>query len=82
MKARRLIPATLLAALATLALAPGAAPAKGRDGFHATVLSVSPSGDSFKVRRSSGVKLTILVTPGTEFERIAGFGALRRGLAI
>jgi hypothetical protein len=78
----RITPILLTGALAVLGVAPATASAGARDGFHATVLSVSPSGDSFRVSRSSATTLRIVVTASTKFERIAGVGALRRGMAI
>lgn len=59
-----------------------AAPAQGAlrhiDG---TVVSKSSANRTFKLSTQSGT-VRIKVNGGTEFERIAGFGALHKGMAI
>jgi len=60
-----------------------AAPAQGAlrhiDG---TVVSKDSDNRSFRIATQSGNRIRIKVNSGTEFERIAGFGALHKGLQI
>ena len=50
--------------------------------FDATVLSKDSGARTVTVRTESGTKMTFKVTGRTEFERLAGFGALTQGKAI
>lgn len=71
--------AALAAALVAAALAsPASAALRHIDG---TVVSKNAKDHSFKLSTQSGT-LRIRVDSATVFERISGFGALRRGLAI
>ncbi|HET7417334.1 MAG TPA: DUF5666 domain-containing protein [Solirubrobacterales bacterium] len=47
-----------------------------------TVVSKDASSRTFRIATQSGNKVRIKVTSSTRFERIAGFGALRSGLAV
>lgn len=78
--------ASLLASVVLAgALAVGllAAPAQGAlrhiDG---TVVSKNSDNRTFKLRTQNGNTVRIKVNSGTEFERIAGFGGLHKGLRI
>lgn len=77
----------LPAAIAALALLPGAGPATaksssaGLTNFHGTVASVSTANRTVRLRRSSGT-ITFRVTASTEFERLSGLSALTRGKSI
>jgi hypothetical protein len=46
------------------------------------VVSKSADSHSFKLRTQSGSQVRIRVTSSTKFQRISGFGGLRKGLAI
>lgn len=71
--------AALAAALMVGVLAaPSSAALRHVDG---TVVSKNADNRTFKLSTQSGT-LTIKVNGTTEFERIGGFGALRKGLAI
>jgi hypothetical protein len=48
--------------------------------FEGTVASVNRSARTFRLRDSERGTVRIKVTRGTDFERIAGFGALKRGM--
>lgn len=75
----------LVAVVLAGALAVGllAAPAQGAlrhiDG---TVVSKNSDSRSFRIATQSGNRIRVKVNSGTEFERIAGFGALHQGMAI
>jgi hypothetical protein len=70
----------VVAALALAALAATASAAiRHVDG---TVLSKDASARTFRVSTESGAKVRFRVNSATEFERIAGFSALRRGMRI
>ncbi|MFL5832388.1 MAG: DUF5666 domain-containing protein [Solirubrobacterales bacterium] len=62
-----------------LLAAPAQAALRHVDG---TVLSKNGDGRTFKIRAQNGNQLRIKVNGRTEFERIAGFGALRKGMQI
>lgn len=72
-----------LAAVAALALAILAIPAQAAvrhiDG---TVVSKNADNHSFRIKTQSGNRVRIKVTAATKFQRIAGFGGLRKGLAV
>lgn len=69
--------------IAALALGVTALPAQAAvrhiDG---TVVSKNGDNHSFQIKTQSGNSIRIRVTPNTRFERLAGFGALRKGLAV
>lgn len=50
--------------------------------FEGRVTSVNGEARTFRLRRESGARVRFKVTSRTRFERIAGFSALRRGLAV
>jgi hypothetical protein len=50
--------------------------------FDGTVLSKQSSPKAFKLRTEDGQKRKFRVNAKTRFERLSGFGALDRGLAI
>jgi len=72
-----------LAAVAVLALAVLAIPAQAAlrhiDG---TVVSKDAGSHSFKIKAQGGNQLRVKVTSSTQFQRIAGFGGLHKGLRI
>ncbi len=69
----------LLAAVASVALAaPAAASAATR--FEGTVVSVDRGHRTFRLHDSERGTVRIRVTRRTRFERLSGFGALRRGM--
>jgi Domain of unknown function (DUF5666) len=80
----------LPAAIAALALLPGAGPATaksssaGLTNFHGTVSAVSSTSASrtLKLKRASGTTLTFRITASTEFERLSGLSALTKGKSI
>jgi hypothetical protein len=86
-----LAPVAAAAALA-IAIAPGAgaSPAATSSSssstalksFHGTVTSVSTSGRTFRIRRTSGTSLTFRVTSATVYERLSGGLSSLRGKAI
>lgn len=67
-----------LSALATVAI-PAQAAVRHIDG---TVVSKNSENRSFQIRTQSGSQLRIKVTSTTKFQRLAGFGALHKGLRI
>jgi hypothetical protein len=66
---------TLVAAVALAA--PAAASAAQ---FEGTVVSVNRDNRTFRLHDPERGKVRIKVTSGTRFERIAGFGSLRKGM--
>jgi len=79
-RASALTIAALAAALAVGVLAaPAQAALRHIDG---TVLSKDSDSRSFRITTESGNRLRIKVNGATEFERIAGFGALHKGMRI
>jgi hypothetical protein len=77
---RRSTPILLIAALALGAVAlPAQAAVRHIDG---TVVSKNADDDSFRIRTQNGNRIRIKVTSTTRFERLAGFGALHKGLAV
>jgi len=79
---RTIVPLALV--VAGVAAAPAAAaPAGGavlRE-FEGTIVSVNRDARSFRLHDSERGTARIRVTRNTRFERIAGFGALRRGMS-
>jgi len=63
----------------SLLAAPAQAALRHVDG---TVLSKNSDNRTFKIRTQNGNRLRIKVNGTTEFERIAGFGALRKGMQV
>jgi len=47
-----------------------------------TVVSKNSENRSFRIRTQSGSQPRIKVTSSTKFQRLAGFGALHKGLAV
>jgi len=47
-----------------------------------TVVSKNSDNRSFRIRTQGGNQLRIKVTSSTKFQRLAGFGALHKGLAV
>jgi hypothetical protein len=92
MRSRSIIVAALAAALAISAVPFAQASPDDRAGddhrataarhFEGRVTSVNPERQTFRIRRASGARVRFKVTSATRFERIAGFSALRRGLAV
>jgi len=79
-RAASLATAVLAAALMVGVLAvPAQAALRHIDG---TVRSKSSANRSFRIVTENGNRLTIAVNGTTHFERIGGFGALRKGLQI
>jgi uncharacterized membrane protein YgcG len=77
---RRSAPVLLIAALALGAVAlPAQAAVRHIDG---TVVSKNADDHSFRIRTQNGNRIRIKVTSTTRFERLAGFGALHKGLAV
>jgi len=77
---RRSAPILLIAALALGAIAlPAQAAVRHIDG---TVVSKNADDHSFRIRTQNGNRVRIKVTATTRFERLAGFGALHKGLAV
>jgi hypothetical protein len=71
---------TVLAATAAgSAVAVPAASAATRE-YEGRVVSVDREARSFRLRDSERGTVRVFVRPGTRFERLAGFGALRAGL--
>jgi uncharacterized membrane protein YgcG len=62
-----------------LIVAPAQAALRHVDG---TVISKNSDNRTFKIRTQNGNQLRIKVNGTTEFERVAGFGALRNGMQI
>jgi hypothetical protein len=77
MKALRYIALLALAAAALTAPSPASAASRQVEG---TVTSVNSDANSFRLRDSQRGTFTIKVTSGTRFQRIAGFGSLRKGM--
>lgn len=70
----------VIAALALGAIAlPAQAAVRHIDG---TVVSKNADDRSFRIRTQNGNRIRIKVTSNTRFERLAGFGALHKGLAV
>jgi uncharacterized membrane protein YgcG len=79
-RAALVITAALAGALAIgLLVAPAQAALRHVDG---TVISKNSDNRTFKIRTQNGNSLRIKVNGVTVFERIAGFGALHKGLQI
>ncbi|HKH65493.1 MAG TPA: DUF5666 domain-containing protein [Solirubrobacterales bacterium] len=79
-RAALLVTMALAGALATgLIAAPAQAALRHVDG---TVVSKNGDNRTFKIRTQNGNRLRIKVDGTTEFERIAGFGALRKGMQV
>jgi hypothetical protein len=77
---RRSAPVLLIAALALGAVAlPAQAAVRHIDG---TVVSKNGDNHSFRIRTQNGNLIRIKVTSATRFERLAGFGALHKGLGV
>jgi hypothetical protein len=81
------LPTVVLAGLAATAVAlpagasgPTATTAKGPH-FEGTVVSVDRSARTFRLRDPERGTVRIKVTSSTRYQRIAGFGALRAGMA-
>ena len=71
----------LVALLTTVAAIAVAAPAAASAAqFEGTVVSVNRDNRSFRLHDSERGTVRIKVTSGTRFERIAGFGSLRKGM--
>ena len=74
------VTAVLAGALAIgLVAAPAQAALRHVDG---TVISKNSDNRTFKIKTQTGNTLRIKVNGTTEFERIAGFGALRKGMQV
>jgi len=79
-RASLLVTAALAGALAIgLIAAPAQAALRHVDG---TVISKNGDNRTFRIRTENGNRIQIKVNGTTEFERIAGFGALRNGMQI
>jgi Domain of unknown function (DUF5666) len=77
---RRIASVSVIAILALGATAlPAQAALRHIDG---TVLSTNADNHSFRIKTENGSRVRIKVTSGTDFERIAGFGGLHRGLEV
>jgi len=77
---RRTAAVLVIAALALAAVAlPAQAALRHIDG---TVVSKNADNHSFRIKTQSGNQLRIKVTSSTKFQRLAGFGALHKGLAV
>lgn len=76
-----LLATAVLAGALTVGLfaAPAEAALRHIDG---TVVSKNPDSRSFKISTQNGNRLLIKVNGATVFERIAGFGALHKGMRI
>jgi hypothetical protein len=70
----------LLAVAATVVALPTSAGAATVRQFEGTVTSVDRDARTFRLRDSERGTFTVKVTSRTRFERIAGFGGLKRGL--
>ena len=68
----------LLTTVAAIALAAPAAASAAQ--FEGTVVSVNRDNRTFRLHDSERGTVRIKVTSGTRFERIAGFGSLRKGM--
>jgi Cu/Ag efflux protein CusF len=71
--------AAALAALPAAAAEPTTSAAAARH-FEGTVVSVDRSARTFRLRDSERGTVRVKVTSATRFQRIAGFGGLKRGL--
>ena len=69
---------TLLTTVAAVALAAPAAASAAQ--FEGTVVSVNRDNRTFRLHDSERGTVRIRVTSRTRFERIAGFGGLRKGM--
>jgi len=79
-RAALLVTTALAGALAIgLIAAPAQAALRHVDG---TVISKNSDNRTFKIKTQTGNTLRIKVNGTTEFERIAGFGALRKGMQV
>jgi len=77
---RRSASVLVIAALALGAIAlPAQAATRHIDG---TVVSKNADNHSFRIRTQNGNQVRIKVTSATRFERLAGFGALHKGLGV
>jgi hypothetical protein len=77
---RRSASVLLIAGLALAAVAlPAQAAIRHVDG---TVVSKNAENHSFRITTQNGNRIRIKVTSATRFERLAGFGALHKGLAV
>jgi hypothetical protein len=77
---RRTASVLVLAALALGAFAlPAQAALRHLDG---TVVSKDADSHSFQIKTQSGNRIRLKVTSATQFQRIAGFGGLQKGLAV
>jgi hypothetical protein len=76
-----LLATTVLAAALTVGVLalPAQAALRHIDG---TVVSTSSDNRSFRISTQNGNRIRIKVNSGTQFERIAGFGALHKGLRV
>ena len=68
----------LLTTVAAIALAAPAAASAAQ--FEGTVVSVNRDNRTFRLHDSERGTVRIKVTSGTRFQRIAGFGSLRKGM--
>ena len=79
---------TIACALGAAALAAGALPVAAFAGgdrssdYDGRIVSVNRAGRTFQIRDVERGTQRIRVTSGTRFERIGGFGSLRRGLLV
>jgi hypothetical protein len=69
----------LVVLISALALSSGVASAATRE-YEGTVASVNRDAKTFRLHDSERGTIRIKVTRSTDFERIAGFSALRKGL--
>jgi uncharacterized membrane protein YgcG len=77
-----LVLATALVAIATIAaLAATQAQAALRH-FDGTVIGKNADSKKFRIRTESGNRVSFKVNRGTDFERIAGFGGLHKGVRV
>ena len=77
---RRSASILVIAAMALGAIAlPAQAAIRHIDG---TVVSKNADNHSFRIRTQNGNQIRIKVTSSTKFQRLAGFGALHKGLAV
>lgn len=83
MNRRRAAPVATVVLAAALTLGLIAAPAQAAlrhiDG---TVVSKSSADRTFRIRTQGGSQVRIKVNSTTKFDRIAGFGALHKGMAV
>jgi hypothetical protein len=87
MRRARTVSTIVVAGLAATAVAlpagasePAATAAKGPH-FEGTVVSVNRAARTFRLRDAERGTVRIKVTSSTSYQRIAGFGALRAGMA-